>query len=159
MTEQTLPSADDAFDEVIDDRKSWIRESGAPLVTFALLILIWELAADYFKIPTWLLPSPTTIGGAFVEWRAELFSHTLTTLYETLVGFALSIAIAVPLAVAVVYSPFLRNTIYPILLALQSMPKVAIAPLLALWIGFGTLPKIVVVFLVCFFPIIVSNAN
>ena len=88
-----------------------------------------------------------------VEWRSELVGHSMVTLYETLVGFALAIAISIPLAVAVVYSPLLQNTIYPILLALQSMPKVAIAPLLALWIGFGTLPKIVVVFLVCFFPL------
>ena len=159
MSEQTFPPADDVFDEVVDDRKSWVKESVAPLVSFAVLVLLWELAADYFKIPTWLLPSPSTIGGAFVEWRGELWGHTLTTLYETLVGFALSIALAVPLAVAVVYSPFLRKSIYPILLALQSVPKVAIAPLLALWIGFGMLPKILVVFLVCFFPIIVATAT
>src|SRR5262249_32046274 len=107
MSEQTFPPADDVFDEVVDDRKSWVKESVAPLVSFAVLVLLWELAADYFKIPTWLLPSPSTIGGAFVEWRGELWGHTLTTLYETLVGFALSIALAVPLAVAVVYSPFL----------------------------------------------------
>jgi len=94
-----------------------------------------------------------------VEWRCELLNHSLTTLYETIVGFALSIGLAVPLAVAVVYSPFLRKCIYPILLALQSVPKVAIAPLLALWIGFGALPKIIVVFLVCFFPIIVATAT
>jgi len=56
-------------------------------------------------------------------------------------------------------APVLRNTIYPILLAFQSVPKVAIAPLLALWIGFGMLPKVVVVFLVCFFPIIVATAT
>jgi NitT/TauT family transport system permease protein len=73
------------------------------------------------------------------------------------VGFALATAISIPLAVAIVYAPILRNTIYPILLALQSVPKVAIAPLLALWIGFGVLPKVVVVFLVCFFPIIVAS--
>jgi NitT/TauT family transport system permease protein len=159
MNEQTVSPGEDIYDEVVDDRKSWLKESGAPLLTFALLILIWEVAADFFKIPTWLLPSPSTIGTAFVEWKGELWGHTLTTLYETLVGFALSIALAVPLAVAVVYSPFLRKSIYPILLALQSVPKVAIAPLLALWIGFGMLPKILVVFLVCFFPIIVATAT
>jgi len=85
--------------------------------------------------------------------------HSLVTLYETLLGFALSIAISIPLAVAVVHSAILRNTIYPILLTFQSVPKVAIAPLLALWIGFGMLPKIAVVFLVCFFPIIVATAT
>jgi len=94
-----------------------------------------------------------------VDWRSELTVHFLVTLYEVLVGFALSIVVSIPLAVSVVYSPFLQNTIYPILLALQSMPKVAIAPLLVLWIGFGVLPKVLVVFLVCFFPIVVATAS
>ena len=78
-----------------------------------------------------------------------------------MVGFEpVAIGVGVPLAVAVVSSPLLpENTIYPILLALQSMPKVAIAPLLTLWIGFGALPKIIVVFLVCFFPIVVATGS
>jgi NitT/TauT family transport system permease protein len=113
----------------------------------------------YYHIPGWLLPAPSAIFEAMVEWRSELVGHTAVTLYETIVGFGLSIVISIPLAVAVVYSPLLQNTIYPILLALQSTPKVAIAPLLALWIGFGAAPKIIVVFLVCFFPIIVATAS
>jgi NitT/TauT family transport system permease protein len=160
VTDESLSLVDDAIEhEVINDRRSWLKESLAPLLTFATLVALWEFAADYFGIPAWLLPSPSTIAVAFVEWRGELWNHSLTTLYETIVGFALSIGLAVPLAVAVVYSPFLRKCIYPILLALQSVPKVAIAPLLALWIGFGALPKIIVVFLVCFFPIIVATAT
>jgi NitT/TauT family transport system permease protein len=160
VTDESLSLIDDAIEhEVINDRRSWLKESLAPLLTFATLVALWEFAADYFGIPAWLLPSPSTIAVAFVEWRGELWNHSLTTLYETIVGFALSIGLAVPLAVAVVYSPFLRKCIYPILLALQSVPKVAIAPLLALWIGFGALPKIIVVFLVCFFPIIVATAT
>lgn len=160
MSERTLSVVEEDFeDEIVEDRPSLLKESIAPLITFAALVLLWELLTDYFGIPTWLLPAPSTIAVAFVEWRWEIWGHTLTTLYETLVGFALSIALAVPLAVAVVYSPFLRKSIYPILLALQSVPKVAIAPLLALWIGFGVLPKILVVFLVCFFPIIVATAT
>lgn len=93
------------------------------------------------------------------EWRGDLVVQTLATLYETIVGYLLAIAISIPLAVAVVYSPLLQNTIYPILLSFQSMPKVAIAPLLLLWIGFGVMPKIAVVFLVCFFPIVVATAS
>jgi NitT/TauT family transport system permease protein len=159
MTEQSLAPAEDIEHEIIADRRSWVRESAAPLLTFAFLLVLWEASTDYFRIPTWLLPSPSTIAVAFIDWRVELWNHFLTTLSETLIGFALSIALAVPLAVAVVYSPFLRKSIYPILLALQSVPKVAIAPLLALWIGFGMLPKVLVVFLVCFFPIIVATAT
>jgi ABC-type nitrate/sulfonate/bicarbonate transport system permease component len=109
--------------------------------------------------PSWLLPAPSELALALGESRDELVRHSLVTLSETLLGFALSIAISIPLAAAVVHSTILRNTIYPILLAFQSVPKVAIAPLLVLWIGFGMLRKIVVVFLVCFFPIIVATAT
>ncbi len=146
-------------DESLEPANSTLKAILGATVTLIALVAVWEFLVRYFQVPGWLLPSPGSIWQAMVEWRGELVGHSLVTLYETLVGFALAIAISVPLAVAVVYSPLLQNTIYPILLALQSMPKVAIAPLLALWIGFGTLPKIVVVFLVCFFPIIVATAS
>jgi NitT/TauT family transport system permease protein len=128
-------------------------------VTLIGLVVLWEVLVQRLQIPGWLLPAPSAIAQAMLEWRSELVVHTAVTLYETLVGFALSIAISIPLAVAIVYSPLLQNTIYPLLLAMQSTPKVAIAPLLALWIGFGAAPKIIVVFLVCFFPIIVATAS
>lgn len=137
---------------------TWKSALGSTLTLIGLVVL-WEVLVWRFQIPGWLLPSPSAIAQAMMEWRSELVQHTAVTLYETLVGFALSIAVSIPLAVAVVYSPLLQNTIYPILLALQSTPKVAIAPLLALWIGFGAAPKIIVVFLVCFFPIIVATAS
>ena len=129
------------------------------VVTLIALVVLWEVLVRHYNVPGWLLPAPSAIAQAMVEWRADLVVHTGVTLYETLVGFALSIAVSVPLAVLIVYSPLLQNTIYPILLAMQSTPKVAIAPLLALWIGFGAAPKIIVVFLVCFFPIVVSTAS
>jgi len=144
---------------IVDNRKLSMLDVAAPFVTFVILLLVWEGAAVYFSVPSWLLPAPTEIAKAFVEWRGELWYHSLVTLYETLAGFALSIVLAIPLAVMIVFSPILRKCIYPLLLGLQSVPKVAIAPLLALWIGFGVLPKILVVFLVCFFPIVVSTAT
>ena len=146
-------------DKSLEPAESTLKAILGATVTLIALVVVWEFLVRQFQVPGWLLPSPSAIGQAMVEWRSELVGHSMVTLYETLVGFAFAIAISIPLAVAVVYSPLLQNTIYPILLALQSMPKVAIAPLLALWIGFGTLPKIVVVFLVCFFPIIVATAS
>lgn len=128
-------------------------------VTLVGLIVLWEVLVRHYNVPGWLLPAPSAIGQAMVEWRSDLALHSAVTLYETIVGFVLAIAISVPLAVFIVYSPLLQNTIYPILLAMQSTPKVAIAPLLALWIGFGAAPKIIVVFLVCFFPIVVATAS
>jgi NitT/TauT family transport system permease protein len=159
MTVQAGPIAAEEPDEALEPAESpWIAILGSTF-TFIVLLVAWELLVRELKIPGWLLPAPSAIALALAEWRGELVRHSLVTLYETLVGFALAIAVSIPLAVAVVYSSVLRNTIYPILLAFQSVPKVAIAPLLALWIGFGMLPKIVVVFLVCFFPIIVATAT
>ncbi len=146
--EESLESADSTWKSVLGST-----------VTLIALVVLWEAFVRYSHIPGWLLPAPSAIAEAMVEWRSDLVEHTAVTLYETIVGFVLSIVISIPLAVAVVYSPLLQNSIYPILLAMQSTPKVAIAPLLALWIGFGAAPKIIVVFLVCFFPIIVATAS
>lgn len=157
MTAEPAKTAEDIED--LEQRKSAIAAVVGPTVTLLALVALWEVLARWSGIPSWLLPAPSAITEAMVDWRSELTLHFLVTLYEVLVGFALSIVVSIPLAVAVVYSPFLQNTIYPILLALQSMPKVAIAPLLVLWIGFGVLPKVLVVFLVCFFPIVVATAS
>lgn len=157
MTSESSKLSDEVED--LDPRKSTVAAIVGPTLTLLALVALWEFLARWSGVPSWLLPAPSAIVESMIEWRGELTWHFMVTLYEVLVGFALSIVVSIPLAVAVVYSPFLQNTIYPILLALQSMPKVAIAPLLVLWIGFGTLPKILVVFLVCFFPIVVATAS
>ena len=159
MTAQLIHGTTETSDEAAEPSEASARAILGATLTFLALVALWELLVRVFNIPGWLLPTPSAIAIAVAEWRDELVRHSLVTLYETLLGFALSIAISIPLAVAVVHSAILRNTIYPILLTFQSVPKVAIAPLLALWIGFGTLPKIAVVFLVCFFPIIVATAT
>jgi NitT/TauT family transport system permease protein len=159
MTSTTITAVALEEDEALEPRSSTVKAILGSTLTFIAMIALWEVLVRQLEIPAWMLPSPSAIAEAMMEWRGELALHSMVTLYETLVGFALAIVISIPLAVAVVYSPLLQNTIYPILLALQSMPKVAIAPLLALWIGFGPAPKIVVVFLVCFFPIIVATAT
>jgi NitT/TauT family transport system permease protein len=159
MTAQLIHGTTETLDEAAESNESPTRAILGAALTLLTLVALWELLVRGFNTPDWLLPAPSSIAIALVEWRGELLRHSLVTLYETLLGFALSIAISIPLAVAVVHSAILRNTIYPILLAFQSVPKVAIAPLLLLWMGFGMLPKIAVVFLVCFFPIIVATAT
>jgi NitT/TauT family transport system permease protein len=159
MTVQLIRETTETSDEATESSESSARAIVGATLTFLALVGLWELLVRGLNIPGWLLPAPSAIAIALAEWRDELVRHSFVTLYETLLGFALSIAISIPLAVAVVYSALLRNTIYPILLTFQSVPKVAIAPLLVLWIGFGMLPKIAVVFLVCFFPIIVATAT
>lgn len=136
-----------------------VSEVALPCLTLVFLLVAWQIVIWLAEPPVWLLPSPASVASTAYDWRTDLPLHTGVTLYETLVGFAASIVFGMPLAIMVVYSRFLQRTIYPILLALQSVPKVAVAPLLLMWVGHGELPKIIVVFLVCFFPIVVSTAT
>jgi NitT/TauT family transport system permease protein len=130
-----------------------------PLCTLALLVGLWHLATIAFGWPRWLVPSPVNVWDALAAQRAHLPGHTLVTLYQTLAGYALAIAVGIPLAIVIAYSRILERTIYPVLLGLNAVPKVAIAPILVLWMGFGPGPKIVVAFLLCIFPIVISTAT
>jgi NitT/TauT family transport system permease protein len=132
----------------------FIDRAATPLIYLALLIG-WELICDALKIPTWILPAPLEIYHSAVKWAPELASNTLVTLRETVLGFVLAIALSLPLAILISLNPLARRIIYPILLGLQSVPKVAVAPLIILWFGLSEWPKILVVVLVCFFPILV----
>lgn len=127
----------------------------APLL-YVVLVIAWEVAVRVFQIPGWMLPAPSAILAAARDWAPELLHHSLVTLNETVVGFVAALAISLPLAVAIAFTVTLRQLLYPILLGLQSVPKVALAPLVILWLGIGSLPKIVIVILVCFFPILVN---
>ncbi len=141
------------------------REAGAmppwlwPVATLAGLLVLWQAVLSVVPLPAWLLPSPAAIVKATWAWYPHLPGHTLATLAATLVGYGLSIAVAVPIAILIVSSAFLERTVYPILLVLQSVPKVAVAPILLVWVGYGQLPKILIVFLVCFFPIVIGTAT
>jgi NitT/TauT family transport system permease protein len=151
-----MESAAPAPDRVRENRLANI---GLPLLTLFLLIVAWQVATMVFDTPSWMIPSPLLVIDMGIKWSDELPYHTAITLYETLAGYIVSILLGIPIAVAIVYSTILQRTIYPILLALQSVPKVALAPLLIMWVGHGELPKIIVVFLVCFFPIVVSATS
>jgi NitT/TauT family transport system permease protein len=135
------------------------REYLLPAATLVVLVVLWEVAVRLFKIPTFVLPPPSLIATEAWAHRVHLPGHTWATLWETLAGFGLSIAVGVPLAVLIVSSPFLHNTIYPLLVITQSVPKVAIAPLIVVFMGIGETPKIIVAFLVAFFPIVVDTAT
>lgn len=125
-------------------------------IVYVLLLVVWEVGVRAFAVPTWILPAPTEIWEAAVLWAPELFFNSIVTLRETVVGFALALVLSVPLAMIIAFSARARRVLYPIVLALQSVPKVAIAPLVTLWFGINEWPKIVIVVLVCFFPILVN---
>jgi len=126
-----------------------------PLIYFVLMIL-WEAGVRLFHIPGWMLPAPTAIIAIAKEWAPELLYNSCITVQETIIGFVLALVLSLPLAVIIAFTSTTRRLLYPILLGLQSIPKVALAPLVILWLGIGNWPKIVIVVLVCFFPILVN---
>lgn len=130
-----------------------------PTLTIVVLIGLWWLATIVFDWKPFLVPDPGDVWRELSAQRHELPGHVQTTLVETLEGFALAIVLGIPVAVAIASARFLESTLYPALVALNAVPKIAIAPLLVIWMGFGAGPKIAMVVLICFFPIVISTAT
>ena len=140
-------------------RRRLLTEYVVPAVTLAGVLLAWEAATRALRIPRFIMPAPSAILAEGWEWRYRFIGHTWVTLYETLGGFALSMVVGVPLAVLIVYSPTLKSALYPLIVLAQSVPKIAIAPVLLLVLGHGEIPKVIVAFLVAFFPVVVDTAT
>jgi NitT/TauT family transport system permease protein len=122
------------------------------------MLVLWELACRAFGIPAYLVPRPSAIFVDTVALAGPVAGHTLATTQTVLLGFAASLIVSLPLAVAITSSPLLANAIYPILVLTQSIPKVALAPILVVIFGSNELPRVVVTFLVAFFPLVLSIA-
>ncbi|TXS95328.1 ABC transporter permease [Parahaliea maris] len=128
-----------------------------PVLTLLSLIPLWELCCRLFEVPTFVLPAPSDIARAFVEVEpARWLGHLWATLRVALAGFAISLAISIPLAVLMVRSRFLSQTLYPLLVVIQSTPIVAIAPLIIVLFGTGWAPRLAITSLITFFPLVVS---
>ena len=111
-----------------------------------------------FKVPSYLMPPPTAVLVVFADEFPKLLHHGWVTTYEMLLGYAMAVAIAVPLAIGITSSDRFDRFITPQLLFFQVVPKVAIAPLFLVWFGVGTTPKVLVAFLISFFPIVIDAA-
>lgn len=127
-----------------------------PAVFFATLLVLWQLSVDMGAIPRFILPSPTDIGNTLIKILPDIYQHTLVTLAEAFMGFFAAIILALVLAIVMDSIKVVKKAVYPILVVSQTVPIVALAPLFVIWFGFGMLPKVIVVVLVCFFPIVVS---
>lgn len=125
--------------------------------TVILLVAGWELAVRSLDVKVYILPSPSRIGAEFVEYGYRLMINAGFTAGEVLLGYGLAILIGVPLAVLVSYSRIAEKAVYPLIVATQSVPKVALAPLFLAWFGYGLTPKIVIVVLLSFFPIVINS--
>jgi NitT/TauT family transport system permease protein len=134
----------------------WLREPPAWLVLTALLVL-WQVAAWLFEPSPFILPDPISIGRALIANPYMYAINAFYTASNTLVGFALSVAIGFGLAIGIVYSRFLDATVYTTLVAINSMPKVALAPLFVVWMGTGNTSKVAMAFLIAIFVIVIDS--
>ena len=131
----------------------------APLLLLAALVGLWELLVRVFQTPRWLLPPPSAIGHALAANSALLARHALVTTQEVAAGFAVALATGVGLALAIAYWRVAARAVYPLVIASQTIPIIAIAPLLLVWVGYDLRPKVIVVALISFFPIVVNMAD
>ena len=126
------------------------------IIGLCIVIILWEFGIKLFHVPTWILPTPSIIFHRFITDSTILFQNTLTTLMEAGIGFIIAVIIATATALLLYVSTNLRTAVYPLLVGSQTIPVITVAPLLVLWFGYGLLPKIVVVVLMCFFPVCLS---
>ncbi|RDJ26811.1 ABC transporter permease [Bosea caraganae] len=126
------------------------------VLTALAFLLIWEVAVRALGVAAYLLPPPSTIAADLAKnWPRVISSSWLTT-GNMVLGFLLSVAVGIPLAMMLAYSPFFERSVYPSIVFLQIVPKIAIAPLFIIWFGFGMMPKVLLVFLLTFFPIVIN---
>jgi NitT/TauT family transport system permease protein len=128
-----------------------------PVATIASILVVWEIASRLGYVPRYILPSPSGIAVRFYEFHALIVKESLFTLQATLLGFGLSVVIGVPLGMALVSSRTFNRAVYPLLIGSQVVPKVAVAPVFLVWFGFGLMSKVMITFLVAFFPVLIAS--
>ena len=134
----------------------WAARNGPVLAIFAILFVLWELAVWLFQVPDFVLPAPSVIVAKIIATWQLMLVNAFVTAKEIVLGFGMSVAIGIPLAVLVVYSRTFERVAFPFMVSLQTIPKVALAPILVMWLGYGILPKVMVAFLISFFPIVIA---
>jgi NitT/TauT family transport system permease protein len=135
-----------------------LRSVLTPFVGILVFLAVWEAGVALYKPPAYLLPAPSVIFDTFIREFPRLAFHGWVTAYEMLLGYFLAVAVAVPLAIAITSSQRFDRFVMPTLLFFQVVPKVAVAPLFLVWFGVGALPKVLVAFLISFFPIVIDAA-
>ena len=137
-------------------KNTLIKGSWQPLVPLAALILLWQLFSMSGLIPGYMLPGPLQVTAAFAADFSLLMGHLWHTLMEAAAGLALAIIASFALALVMDINRFIKDSGLPLLMLTQTMPTIAVAPLLILWMGYGAAPKIALVFLTCFFPMTIG---
>lgn len=128
-------------------------------IFFLLLLVAWQVVVDTRHVSDFILPSPLVILRTTLRYFPLMMRHTWTTTYEIALGFVIGNAIAVAAALLIVNSRLAEKAFYPLLIASQTIPKVAIAPLFIIWFGSGITPKVVITAVICFFPTVVNTVQ
>jgi NitT/TauT family transport system permease protein len=130
---------------------------GLPALVFVALIAIWWAAVEVFNVAPYLLPPPQDVLPRVFSSRLSLWNHSLVTLQEIIMGFALSVVTAIPSGLLIALSPTAKRMLYPFLMFIQLVPKIAIAPLFVVWVGFGMTSKVLLTLLLTFFPLLLAS--
>lgn len=137
--------------------RGWHVDAFWMLLSLVMVLVLWELLVLAFGFPAHLLPRPWAVVVSIVDHWGTITEHSYHTILAVLIGYVLAAAFAVPVAIMIVLSPQVERLLYPPLVATQSIPKIALAPLFIVWFGFGIETKVAVTFLICFFPIVVDS--
>jgi NitT/TauT family transport system permease protein len=137
--------------------RRWLKANAIVIFAYLGFFAAWELANTLFRVPQFLLPSPTAIIARAADNPARLAFHLSTILQEVLLGFLLGVVVSIPLGILIVCSRHLERIVYPLLVAFQAIPKVALAPILVVWFGFGPTSKVMLGFVTALFPIVINT--
>ncbi|WMS44485.1 ABC transporter permease [Acuticoccus sp. MNP-M23] len=135
------------------------KERAAPFIYAAALILLWEAAVRIGDMPVYILPAPTAISASIVQYWPAIWQNALVTLWTTVAGFGLAVVFGLALGLLVGWSRSIYAGLYPLMVGFNSIPKVAVVPILVIWFGIGTVPAIITAFLIAFFPVVVNVAT
>lgn len=133
-----------------------VKNSLYPIATFLVLLIVWEAVVKIQNIPQYILPAPSEILEVFYKDYLNLYVNTITTLNEAIIGFIIAIILSLTMGILMDFIPIFKKCVYPIMVVSQTIPTIAIAPLLIIWFGFDMLPKVIMVTITCFFPILIS---
>jgi len=130
-----------------------------PPLTFVAMVALWWGAVVAFKIPAYLLPGPGAVFSRLITDAGMLWNHTQITLIEILLGFGLTIVTAIPLGLLIALSALAKQVVYPPIMLMQLVPKIAVAPLFLVWLGFGLESKVLLTILMTFFPLLLASIS
>ena len=159
-------SASEPFEDLVVEPvrasavRRFVRNYGSTAALLVLMVVAWQVIVHLAGLPEYLMPVPTEVARSLGrDWTSILGSAMLTTIKEVLIGFVLATAIGIGIAVALHLCGPLRRALYPLLIASQTVPVVVLAPILVILFGYGIVPKLIIVALICFFPIVVNGLD